>query len=309
MPQGVSSGLTREIEVLKQENMMLKSQIDILRHFVSNESLIEKEIEQLKGMGEGDFFRRKREEILRLIELQARAVSCRVIFREPASWSSSFWINVGERTNKILAKNVIAKNSPVVVGTSIVGVVEYVGYRRSRVRLISDSGLTPSVRAVRGGEQNRCVLEHLDAVLEDLSTRGEFRAGFDVLNGVKKAVLAKTESVYLAKGEVTGNSAPLWRSRGLKLRGVGFNYDFADEEGPARPLLSSEQPLIKEGDLLVTTGMDGVFPAGLRVAQVTKIEPLREGGTSYELEAKAAAGNLDELVYVSVFPPVESVSD
>jgi cell shape-determining protein MreC len=303
----MSSGLTREIEVLKQENLMLKSQIDVLRHFMATESLMEKELERLKSLGDGDFFRRRKEEILRLIELQARAVSCRVIFREPASWSSSFWINVGERTNKVLAKKVVAKNSPVVVGTSLVGVVEYVGYRRSRVRLISDSGLTPSVRVLRGGEQDRYVLEHVETVLDDLATRGEFKEAVDALSAVKKALVSQVKTAYLAKGELSGNSAPLWRSRGLKLHGVGFNYDFADEEGPERPLSSQTEPVIKVSDLLVTTGMDGVFPAGLRVAQVAKIELLREGASSYEIDAKAAAGSLDELVYVSVFPPLESV--
>ena len=50
-----------------------------------------------------------------------------MVFREPSSWSSAFWIDVGERQNKALGKNIVAKNSPVLFGTSIVGVVEYVG--------------------------------------------------------------------------------------------------------------------------------------------------------------------------------------
>ena len=49
---------------------------------------------------------------------------------------------------------VIGKNSPVVVDGSLVGVVEYVGKRSSRVRLITDSGLISSVRALRGSFQD-----------------------------------------------------------------------------------------------------------------------------------------------------------
>lgn len=301
-PLTVPHATSREVEVLKQENYMMHAQIEMLRHFLKAESLMEKELERL-GITTNP---KRKEELLRLVDMQAQSLFARVIFREPVSWSSSLWINVGERNNKILGKNVVAKNSPVVLGTSAVGVVEYVGYRRSRVRLISDSGLTPSVRVVRGGEQNRAALEHIDAVLDDLSQRGDFREIYNALSAVKKTLLSQTEAVYLAKGELAGNSAPLWRGRGALLHGVGFNYDFADDEGPGRLLHASDSPLVREGDLLVTTGMDGVFPSGLRVGLVCRVEPLREGASAYELEAKIAAGNLDELSYVSVFPPLEA---
>jgi cell shape-determining protein MreC len=60
------------------------------------------------------------------------------------------------------------------------------------------------------------------------------------------------------------------------------------------------------GDLLVTTGMDGIFPAGFWVATVTNVGLLREGACAYEIEAKATAGNLDDLTHVTVLPPVHS---
>ena len=65
----------------------------------------------------------------------------------------------------------MGKNSPVLFGTSIIGVVEYVGYERSRVRLITDEKLVPSVRAVRGRENNRFLLEHVQTVLFTLERR------------------------------------------------------------------------------------------------------------------------------------------
>jgi hypothetical protein len=120
-------------------------------------------------------------------------------------------------------------------------------------------------------------------------------------------------SSYLAKGELQGCSHPLWRARGQKLKGIGFNYDFADEEGPARDLRTGEavsatshknkQALIQEGDLLVTTGWDGLFPEGLEVAVVSKVHCLKEGASSYSLEADALA-KLDELGFVFILPPV-----
>ena len=61
--------------------------------------------------------------------------------------------------------------------------------------------------------------------------------------------------------------------------------------------------MLKVNDLLVTTGMDGVFPEGLHVATVTKIRPLKEGDYYYQLEAIPTAGNLEEISIVSILPP------
>lgn len=203
-----------------------------------------------------------------LLSLQLQSVPAQVIFRSPTSWNSSLWINVGTADN-------IAKHSPVVVGSSIVGVIDYVGSHQARVRLITDSGLNPSVRIVRN------------------------------IDG---------RTWYLAKGELYGSGEPLWRNSSLILKGIGFNYDFPDEEGPARDLRTG-QPLgehasipalhlIQVDDLLVTTGMDGVFPPGLHVAKVKQIPLLKEGDYFYELEAVPTAGNLDNLSLLFVLPPV-----
>lgn len=207
-------------------------------------------------------------------------VAARVIFRAPSAWNSSIWIDVGKVDNAQFNSEVIAKNSPVLVGASIVGVIDYVGDHQCRVRLVTDSGLTPSVRVIR-------------------PIAGK---------------TGKSEFQYLAKGELHGSSLPVWRSSGSVLHGTGFNYDFSDEYGSARDLRSGIPgaglnhdeaiPLIQEGDLLVTTGLDGVFPAGLHVAKVTKIHLLKEGDYYYELEADPTAGNLDSLDLVFVIPPL-----
>ena len=193
---------------------------------------------------------------------EQRVVAGRVIFRDPGSWSSSLWIDVGSAHDAL-----IQKNSPVIVGRSLVGVIDYVGKKQSRVRLITDSGLKPSVRTVRGGTTE---------------------------NG---------EDVYLAKGILQGAGTPLWRSANHTLRGIGFNYDFPDEKGPARELISSV-PIIQKHDVLVTTGLDGVFPPGLSVAEVTRIFPLKEGAYTYEIEAKPLVENLDSLHTLFVISPV-----
>ena len=55
---------------------------------------------------------------------------------------------------------------------------------------------------------------------------------------------------------------------------------------------------------LVTTGMDGVFPMGLKIAEVTRVYPLREGAYSYEIDAVPFVKNLDSLQTVFIIPKV-----
>lgn len=318
---------TMEIERLSQENQLLKSQIENVREWLLYQDRIEEQLERYQALGNQDgeeewktFFVRRSEELGQALDLQIRSLPAKVVFREPATWSSTVWINLGEKDNQKTGKQIIGKNSPVLLGTSVVGIVEYVGPFQSRVRLITDSRLVPSVRAVRGGEQNRYLLEHLNSLLfalearEDLVLSPQERLPLTHnLYHLKRTLIEQSGYSYLAKGELRGTSNPLWRSRGQVLRGIGFNYDFTDEEGPARDLRSGEPyttsrkgetiQLIRPGDLLVTTGLDGTFPPGLRVAIVSKVQTLKEGASSYEIEAISTAGDLDELGHVFVLPP------
>lgn len=227
-----------------------------------------------------------------------------VIFRQPSSWGSTFWINVGKR-------DAIEENSPVVVGDAVVGVVEEVKEKKSRVRLITDQALCLSVRAVRGGVQNRLLYQELIFVQELLQERPDLENAKELaalLASFQEQLDVEETDLYLAKGEVHGSSAPLWRMLGQTLKGEGFNYDFSDEKGAARDLRTGADqsgyaaPLIKVGDLLLTTGMDGIFPPDLKVGIVTSIYPLHEGGCSYSLEAKPLAPNLNTLSEVIVLP-------
>lgn len=329
-PQNVLRDKSFEIDRLSQENQILRTQIESVKEWLIFEERIQQQLHLLESFESReedalhwkDFFKRRSAELSKALELQLQSIPAKVIFREPGSWSSSLWLNVGERDNEALKKTVIAKNSPVLSCGSIVGVVEYVGKSQSRVRLISDSGLVPSVRAVRGSEQNRFLLEHLEALMsglqfrEDLFESQEMAADLQQkFQNLKTNLKSLSSDSYLAKGELFGSSSALWRSRGQILHGVGFNYDYPDQEGPARDLRTGEPhdlikklssvPILKVGDLLVTTGMDGVFPPGFQVAVVTKIGSLREGGASYELEAKACAGNLEEIKHVFVLPPIQ----
>lgn len=257
----------REIQRLLLENQLLGNEIEFLKNVVEHEHSIVEEMlqEPLTRHVSREMMAKHQKQTLDLFDLKLTHLPAKVIFRPVNSWNSSLWIDKGEEDG------VIQKNSPVVVGKSIVGVVDYVGKKESRVRLITDSGLNPSVRIKRG-------------------------------------------SWLLAKGELRGESDPLARSHRSRLLGMGFNYDFADEEGPARDLRSGEpleknskvpaMPLVQLNDVLITTGMDGVFPPGLEAGVVKKIQTLKEGDFAWDLEAESTAGDLNSLTIVFVLPPL-----
>lgn len=244
-PDGKARNAYDEAQRLSLENLQLSNELDYLRQVVA----------QYQDSHQSDNIN--------------RSLPAQVIFRSPNSWSNSLWINVGAAHNAKDSDPILTINSPVVIGQSLVGVVDYVGWRQSRVQLITDSRLHPSVRVLRDQD-------------------------------------------FLAKGEIHGSSAPLWRCAGQTLKGIGFNYDYPDAYSASRDLRTGQEAgdsgrygtlsLVKEGDLLVSTGMDGIFPPGLQVAKVTKVHPLHEGSYSFSLEAEPSAGNLLDLSTVFIIP-------
>lgn len=286
--RGGDPRLIQELQLLQLENHRLKSALDYLQQWQEEDKLF--------------------------ADLHAHAIPAKVIFRSPTAWSSALWINVGSHDHPSLVKN-----SPVIVGNSVVGLVDYVGKKQSRIRLITDSGLIPSVRAARGGERAGRIATEIDQLLDSIYTHHTlFEGGDDVgilidhLERTREGLSGSHKTWLLAKGELQGSREHAKRSRGQLLHGVGFNYDFADAAGPARDLRTGYpigdrsvpiMPLLEKYDLLVTTGMDGVFPEGLHVAEVTHVYPLQEGDYYYEIEARPTAGDLDELSLVFIIPP------
>ena len=189
--------------------------------------------------------------------------------------------------------------------------------------MITDVALKPAVRAARGLSQNAAILEYLEPLSRHLKSTpllsdDEKKKLLPLLEKYQKTVKQETACTQLAKGIVQGSGTPLWRSRHYTLRGIGFNYDIMDGEGPARELATgkpidspkeSTQPILQLNDLLITTGMDGVFPAGLHVAFVTKVHPLREGTFTYEIEAVPTVKNLDTLQTVFIIPAIGYVEE
>lgn len=254
--------LTKRLEL---ENAMLRAQVEKMSVWLIDEERIEKQLERFHKIDGSikPFLQRRAKHLACLIRDELIAMPCSVIYRDPSSWSSSLWVGIGNEANQSIGRQVIAKNSPVLSGASLVGVIDYVGKKQSRVRLITDASLCPSVRAARGFFKN------------------------------------DEEGALLAKGELHGSGGPLWRARSSRLKGVGFNFDFPDEEGG--PPIGVD--LLKEGDLLVTTGFDGVFPPDLVVGTISHIDPMLPGAFTYDIDVSPSASDLNHLKTLYVLPP------
>ena len=112
--------------------------------------------------------------------------------------------------------------------------------------MITDAGLSIAVRAARGCILNQRLADSIDLIMAKLMERddnfGISGAGakeicfYNFFPDFQKSLGSSLTEHLLAKGEVHGKSGPLWASKNILLQGTGFNYDFADEVGPARDL-------------------------------------------------------------------------
>jgi len=314
--KGASNSKTLEISELKMENRALKEQLEEVKAYLSQEdhinSLLEKcqKYEEKKNPAFASFYRRRLNQLIDLLHVTKWGISADVIFREPASWSSAIWVNVGSSQNKILKKEVVAVDSPVVFGDQLIGLIEKVDKHKSLVRLITDARLTPAVYCIRGYEQNSFI-QNQCLKLKDVLSFEESENSVELITQLDRYVdLQKNEEYteFLGKGFLSGSSHPVWRSRSFTLQGVGFNYDFGDEEGPPRSIHAETSiPLFRIGDALVTSGMDGVFPKGLLVAYVRDVTPMKEGAVSCELKAKICLPEFSDLRKVTILPPVSNL--
>ncbi len=322
-----SAGTSKKMAELEKENLLLRNQCAVLQNILASDEFIARQmvwLQQLQGRETVDlqwteFFKRRARILAHRLQFHLQSLPARVIFREPRHWGSTLWLDVGEEDNEKLGVKVIAHNSPVVIGNALIGVIEHVERRRSEVRLITDARLVPSVRAVRGEQSHRAILlmiDHLAAILQKrsglYSSLHEEKNVLASLFDLRRSLQQGWGDYCLAKGELYGSSLPLWRARRSVLHGVGFNYDTADAEGGARDLRTGEPldspgnglPLLQPGDLLITSGLDGIFPQGLEVGIAHKVHLLREGDCTYDLEALPVIENFSEIDYVTVLPPL-----
>ncbi|MBA3721817.1 MAG: hypothetical protein H0W88_05390 [Parachlamydiaceae bacterium] len=320
-----------EINRLQLENQLLTNELINATKLIADKQALDRHLAELANLAPtalptiNSSYQAYINRLKNIISFKVQALPARIIFRSLGTWNSSFWINVGETDNKQYSTKIVAKNSPVLSGNSIIGVIDYVGTNQSRVCLITDPRLAPSVRAVRGGEQDFATDNNVDSLLKTLQNKKTIIVAEDdrqvlvkLLSQVKETLQPSKKTWYLAKGELQGSVRSSGRVQNQILKGSGFNFDFSDAYGDARDLRtgrllndnkSTPIPILKVHDILVTTGLDGIFPPNLQVAIIEKIELLKEGDYYYELEARPMAGNLNELSLVLVIPPLNQIEE
>ncbi|MEG1542422.1 MAG: rod shape-determining protein MreC [Victivallaceae bacterium] len=230
-------------------------------------------------------------------KFQRNIATAKVVYRDPSFWNSSFWIDIGQKNGFDLKKN-----SPVVSGGFLVGLVDYVGDNQSRVRMITDAGIKPSVyvpgKRYRDALMKTCVsflIRHLQNI-SDYDTHSLVKE-LTLLNDEWDVDFSlKEDSVIF--GVLNGTGNPLRTKYSRLLKGHGFCQGKNDNG------LS-----LSKGDILVTTGFDGVFPEGIPVAEVVTVIMPQEGDYILELEAQPLVKDLDLLNEVIVLPPVNFNSD
>ena len=128
-------------------------------------------------------------------------------------------------------------------------------------------------------------------------------AGSPVID--EHGVLGQITRVYPLVSEVTllidrDQAIPVVNMR-TSVRGVAFGQPSANGDGlELRYTLASAD--IEEGDLLTTSGVDGVYPAGLPVAKVTRIERRSESAFN-RVECEPVA-RVQGALHVLVLTPV-----
>lgn len=298
-----------KIHQLEAREILLKNKIEFVKDIILSDSRLQKRIEELRqiipystqGNNQRPIY------LAKLLQQELKSIPGKVIFREPLLWNNFLWINLGQAQNKQIGEHIIAKDSPVVVGNKVLGVIEEVHETRSKVRLLTDPSLTISVRVTRGKEQNLSLLESIEELLHRLDVRSELLEGHAIqiaLQQLQKSLIQDIGNYQLAKGILQGSNSSLWRLPAHILQGFGFNYEFSDEEGEKIDLRSENPPIIRIGDLLITTGFDGIFPKGLVTATVVAVEPLNAGDIFYKIRARAAIENIHEIEFVQVLPAV-----
>ena len=138
-------------------------------------------------------------------------------------------------------------------------------------------------------------------VVIDQGSAAGVKPGAPVINDA--GVLGQVTRVYLLSAEVTllsdkDAAIPVLNTR-TQQRGVAYGGEHGD--GPMELRFMAANADIKPGDLLATSGLDGVYPPGLPVAKVTDVA--RRGDSSFAHVTLAPTAQIDAARDVLVLAP------
>lgn len=124
----------------------------------------------------------------------------------------------------------------------------------------------------------------------------------------ESGVLGQVTRVYPLVSEVTlvtdrDQAIPVLNTR-TGVRGLAFG-DPASRGGGLELRFMAANADVLPGDLLTTSGVDGVYPAGLPVARVAKVE--RQGNTAFAQISCQALAQVSGVEHVLVLAPLATV--
>ncbi|PND38676.1 rod shape-determining protein MreC [Paucibacter aquatile] len=139
-------------------------------------------------------------------------------------------------------------------------------------------------------------------VVIDRGSKHGVQAGSPVINDA--GVLGQVTRVYTLSAEVTLLSDKDAAIPVLNTRTQARNAAFGSSDGNGMELrFLAANADIKPGDLMATSGLDGVYPSGLPVAKVSSVE--RRGDTSFASVRLQPVAQPDSVRHVLVLQPQE----
>lgn len=305
------------IDKITLDNQILKSQITYIQEWIGTQQKFEDFFSELKKLEKTQQLaltsqeqQKKRIRILQdFLQHFSRYAFAKIIFKEPFSSSSYAWINLGELYNQKIGGKILAKNSPVVVGDVLVGIVEEVFLNYSKIRLITDPNLVVSVRALRGDQQLKNLDSKVMELLDCLELTDDFNWIYkeplkETLGSLHEQLEKDGNDRFYAYGEIYGREYSPFLAFQNELIGDGFHLKVEDRLFKVSSIKGGfKDVIIKKGDLLVTTGLDGLFPKGLKVGIVTSVSPSQVGKIAQKIKARSIVENIHELQFVQVLPP------
>jgi len=304
------------------ENQILKSQLAYIKEWVQAQQKVEEFFSELKKLEKaqhvaliGHEAQKKRIKIVeQFLKYFSQYALGRVIFIEPFASSSLAWIDIGENYNQQVGEMVVAKNSPVVLADQLVGVVEEVYPKFSKIRLITDPKLAIHVKAIRGKEQMKDVQAKAEDLLDCLELMKDIK--YERKEELIGHLIQLAQELKIdghdrdyALGEISGSEYSFLSKNRDQLVGTGFSLKGSYRQRQDDPSKGFQEIAVMKGDLLVSTGKDGVIPAGLKVGWVIEVGKASMGKSTYALRARPACQELHRLEYVQVLPPMINPAD
>ena len=186
------------------------------------------------------------------------------------------------------------------------GQVEQLSIENTRLREL----LALRVRLGSPGQAAQVIYDAADPytrkVVIDQGANNGVALGSPVLD--ESGVLGQVTRVYPLVSEVTlvtdrDQAIPVLNTR-TGARGLAFG-DPASRGGGLELRFMAANADVLPGDLLTTSGVDGVYPAGLPVARVAKVE--RQGNTAFAQISCQALAQVSGVEHVLVLAPLATV--